>query len=156
MPESLRKPAMGLNSNLSRDGVEYHVQTEDLPSKSKITTQVFVDGGVVVFTDNYDYSEHLGNTDLSSRLIKVMRACHQKIVVVVQKGTLEAAPAPKSTTQPLKICPAPAPSEVKPRSPSDVWDSLVKEAHRRNTRLRMSTRPPPAWDAIVENLRKSG
>jgi len=151
MPEPLRKPAMGLNSNLSRDGVEYYVQTEDLPSKSKITTQVFVDGGVVVYTDHYDYSGHLGSTDLSSCLIKVMRACHQKTVVGVQKGTLESAPTRQS-----KICPAPAPPKAKPRSPSDVWDSLVKEAHRRNMRLRMSTRPPPAWDTIVENLRRSG
>jgi hypothetical protein len=50
MPEA-RQPAMGLNRSLSRNGIEYHVQTEDLVLKSKIRTQVFVDGGRVLHTD---------------------------------------------------------------------------------------------------------
>jgi hypothetical protein len=152
MPEYTRKPAMGLNSNPSRDGVEYHVQTEDLPLKSKIRTQIFVDGGVVIFTDHYEYREHLDKVDLGIRLIKVMRACHQRVVAGVQNGTLLPAPATPASSR----CPAQPSSVVRKRNPSDVWDSLVKEAHRRNMRVRMSTRPPPAWDRIVENLRRSG
>ena len=120
--------------------MEYHVQTEDLPFKSKVRTQVFINGGTVVFTDIYDYKAHLGKSDLATRLVKVIRACHQKVVLGVQQGTIELAQKP---------------SEIKPRTPSSVWDSLVREAHQKDPRIKSSTRLPPAWDLVVENLRRS-
>lgn len=147
-----RQPAMGLNSNPLRGEVEYHVQTEDLPLKSKVRTQVFINGGTVVFTDIYGYEAHLGKSDLSTRLVKVMRACHQKVVLGVQQGTLELT----EVTPPAPPVLAQKPSGIRPRTPSEVWDSLVREAHRRNPRIKSSTRPPPAWDLVVENLRRSG
>jgi hypothetical protein len=151
MPELTRSPAMGLNSSLSRDGIEYHVQTEDIPLRSKIRTQVYVDGGRVIWTDRYDYSEHLGKANLESRLIKVMRACHQRIIGGVRQGSIKM---PKETVS--EVQPKPRPSVVMARTTSEIWDSLVKEARRRNHRIRVSNRPPPAWDSIIENLRRSG
>ena len=184
MPELTRNPAMGLNSNLSINGVEYHVQTEDLVLKSKVRTQVFVDGGRVLHTDQYSYNDHLNTTDLTARLIKVMRACHQKVVRMVEQGALvinQVPPPPARSLTPVSLVvnqvapvvddpPPPNPvieppesrvtlvsPVVKPKTQSEVWDSLVKQARQMdNRRVRLSNRPPLCWDQVVEKIRKSG
>jgi len=150
---------MGLNSNVMRGGVDYHVQTEDLVGTSRVRTQVFVDGGRVLHTDHYSYAEHLGVGGLEERLMKVMRACHRKVVQVVEKGLLDEAYRLASGTVALVR----KRSEVRARepevvkAPSEVWDSLVREAHRRRVgRRTRESRPPIAWDQVIENLRKSG
>jgi hypothetical protein len=144
MPE-IRKPAMGLNRNLVKDGIEYHVQTEDLVSQAKIRTQIFVDGGRVLNTDYYSYSDHLNSTDLTSRLIKVMRACHQKVIMMIEHGHITAVPIIKQ------------PSVIGPKTKSELWDSVVEEARRRNNhRVLSSVRPPCCWDEVVKNLKKLG
>jgi hypothetical protein len=184
MPEPTRNPAMGLNSNLSINGAEYHVQTEDLVLKSKVRTQVFVDGGRVLHTDQYSYNDHLNTIDLTARLIKVMRACHQKVVRMVEQGALVINQIPPPSTRSLTpvslvvnqvalvvdelplSTPATQPPEsrvtrvspvVKPKTQSEVWDSVVKEARRMDhRRVRLSSRPPLCWDQVVEKIRKSG
>lgn len=158
MPSFSRQPAMGMNSNLSKGGFEYHVQTEDLVLKSKVRTQVFVDGGTVIHTDHYSYGEHLDKPDLTARLIKVMRACHQKVVRMVEQGAIVIEEVPQS----IPIDPPPHsmirnPSGIRPKTPSEVWDSVVQEARRRNNqRIRTSSRPPPCWDQVLKNLKKLG
>jgi hypothetical protein len=183
MPEPTRNPAMGLNSNLSINGAEYHVQTEDLVLKSKVRTQVFVDGGRVLHTDQYSYNDHLNTIDLNARLIKVMRACHQKVVRMVEQGALVInqvlTPSARSLTPVSLVVDQVAPvveylppsnpaippeskitrvsSVVKPKTQSEVWDSVVKEARRMDhRRVRLSSRPPLCWDQVVEKIRKSG
>lgn len=183
MPEPTRNPAMGLNSNLSINGAEYHVQTEDLVLKSKVRTQVFVDGGRVLHTDQYSYNDHLNTIDLNARLIKVMRACHQKVVRMVEQGALviNQVPTPSARSlTPVSLVvdqvapvvedlppsnPATPPESkitrvspvVKPKTQSEVWDSVVKEARRMDhRRVRLSSRPPLCWDQVVEKIRKSG
>jgi hypothetical protein len=156
---------MGLNKSLSKNGVEYHIQTEDLVLKAKIRTQVFVDGGRVLHTDYYSYSDHLNSTDLTARLIKVMRACHQKIIMMIEQGTLtiEALQVNVKPESPELLVKKPSdapvrnPSGIRPKTQSELWDSMVKEARRRNNRRVMSSsRPPCCWDKVVQDLKKLG
>lgn len=72
---------MGLNSNVSVSGTQFHVQTEDLwPNSAQIVTHVFGEGGRVLRVLRIDYSQHLGKPSLPQLLPKVMKVHHASVL----------------------------------------------------------------------------
>lgn len=64
------------SSNVTFDGVTYHVQTEDMGSAAgKVISSVFREGEVV-FSKESDYSELAGQEDFGERVRSLMEAQH--------------------------------------------------------------------------------
>jgi tetratricopeptide (TPR) repeat protein len=64
------------NSNVTFDGLTYHVQTEDMGSAAhKVVSSVFLEGEVV-FSKESDYAELAGQEDFGERLRSLMQAQH--------------------------------------------------------------------------------
>ena len=84
---------IGINSNVVVNGVEFHVQTEDLgPRHGHLITQVFRDGGCVIKSVRLDYSQHLDKPNLQAVLPRVMKAHHAKVIRSLQLGRLDSMP----------------------------------------------------------------
>ena len=159
-----RVPAMGFNTTVEIDGLIYQIQTEDVSSKSKVRTQILADECMVIYFEEYDYSKHLNNQNLGSNLIAVMRALHGKVSRRLQRGeigttkVLPDTPRPRVPSAPPLLRPSVQNSSVsgtRERTPSEVWDNLVKQANRRTSARIRPSQPPPNWDAIVAGLKIS-
>lgn len=92
-PPSRVVSVIGINSNVVVNGVEFHVQTEDLgPRYGHLITQVFGDGGRVIKSVRLDYSQHLDKPNLQAVLPRVMKAHHAKVIRGLQLGHLDSIP----------------------------------------------------------------
>lgn len=92
-PPSLVVPVIGINSNVVVDGVEFHVQTEDLgPRYGHLVTDVFRDGGSVVKSVKLDYSQLTDRSNLQAVLPRLMKAHHAKLIRGLQRGRLDSMP----------------------------------------------------------------
>lgn len=84
---------IGINSNVVVNGVEFHVQTEDMgPRHGHLITQVFRDGGCVIKSVRLDYSQHLDKPNLQAVLPRVMKAHHAKVIRSLQLGRMDSVP----------------------------------------------------------------
>lgn len=100
----------GINTDVSHDGVDYHVQTEDLGVKNPIILTLVYRHGAVVLRDKLEYGQILA-TDPSASLIKtLMDAQHRRVVRHVAGGEIEGdglppeertAPAPPKSLEEL-------------------------------------------------------
>jgi hypothetical protein len=100
----------GINTDVSHDGVDYHVQTEDLGAKNPIILTLVYRNGAVVLRDTLEYGQILA-TEPSASLIKtLMDAQHQRVVRHLAGGEIEAdalpseertAPSPLRTVEEL-------------------------------------------------------
>lgn len=118
----------GINTEVTHDGVDYHVQTEDLGAKNPtILTLVYRDGAVI-FRETLDYGQTLVTEPSPSLLRALMDGQHRRVLRHVSDGALGAG-APEA--------PAPAP-------PRDVED-LIEEYLR--TRRRSRANPAPRHES---------
>lgn len=164
MAEAKRQPAIGVNTIVEVNGVPYHVQTEDVDAKKVIRTSVLVDECRVAHQEEHDYSKHLAKPNFASNLNVVLRACHERVVKRVRSGEISmseipSTPRPKSPDE-VEVVIRPmvkstSVSGTRQRTPSEIWNDLVKEASRRGPTRVHSSRPPPNWDQIVLNLKVS-
>lgn len=84
---------MGLNTNISQDGRNFHVQTEDWgPDRPQIVTHVFADGGRVIGVARIDYTQHLAKPNLPMLLPSALKAHHTSVVNRVRRGEFQAEP----------------------------------------------------------------
>ena len=99
---------MGTNSNVSVDGVVFHIQTEDLgPKFPQIVTHIFAEGGHVIKVVRFDYACHAGKPNLHLLLPKVLMAHHANIVTKVKRGALneidfDRSQSPSGNTEGMK------------------------------------------------------
>lgn len=139
----MRKPLQGRNSNVQRDGVVYHVQTEDLGIKrSCFITQVFLDG-VVLLSKRTEYPPDMDVAVLQEN----MRAQHAAVVQHTQTGDLSS---------PVDIAPPPLPVQTakgrRATTDADTPD-LFHPVPVTPMLVRLhSTDPTPAW---FDNMRKA-
>jgi len=95
----------GINTDVSHDGVDYHVQTEDLGAKNPIILTLVYRNGAVVLRDKLEYGQILA-TDPSASLIKtLMDAQHRRVVRHLAGGEIEAdvlPPEERTAPSPLK------------------------------------------------------
>jgi hypothetical protein len=84
----------GYNSSVTRAGVEYHVQSEDLGRKNPCILTLVYRGGAIVHREKVDYREALGVEAPAPSAVRVfMDAQHRRIMAAVAAGTLPAPPA---------------------------------------------------------------
>jgi hypothetical protein len=157
-------PVIGINSNVFVDGVEFHVQTEDLgPRHGLLVTQVFRDGGCVVKSVKLDYSQHLDKPNLHSVLPRVMKAHHAKLIHSLQQGRLASIPPcvtmrrslPQAATRLEDIARAAgiedlpgqseAPSTVRSNGQTSKMDQPVESTPRSTANL---------WDRLIEEAHR--
>lgn len=153
-----RAKATGLNSNVSVQGTQFHVQTEDLwPTSAQIASHVFAADGRVVQVTHIDYARHLEKPNFLQILPKAMLLHHASVVSRLNRGNIgeveaEGEPTPgRIPEQKLASAPdlrkplttiAELPIDEEPAveddrksgtfkvAPQAVWDRLVAQAHR--------------------------
>ena len=70
----------GFNSDAEYAGRVFHVQTEDGGlDRPRVITHLFLRGAVVSVTRS-DYADHLGKSDLTTRIREMMKAQHQAML----------------------------------------------------------------------------
>jgi hypothetical protein len=118
----------GLNTDVAHDGVDYHIQTEDLGQKNPTIVTLVYRHGAVVLREKLAYGEIL-TVDPSPSLIKtLMDAQHRRITHRVAAGELTPD--------------APSPPEPDAASSPKTVDELIEEyLHvRRETRANSAAR----------------
>lgn len=103
----------GINTDVTRDGVVYHVQTEDLGAKNPIFLTLVYRSGAVVLRETLDYGHTLATEPSPSLLRALMDAQHRRVTRHVSDGGLEAR--------------APGPEEPTAASTSKTVDALIEE-----------------------------
>lgn len=109
-------PVIGLNNNIERNGVVYHIQTEDSgPQHSHIFTHLFVDG-VILSTKRISYEHLLKREDLARCVQTLMRWQHRQMYQDLMNGnydtpSLETASKLAVTTLSGEFLAVPSPTE---------------------------------------------
>ena len=110
-------PLVGFNNNVKHQGRIFHVQTEDSGVKRPhIITHLFVDGGHIIKSTRTDYSEHLGQADLTAVLRRLMKEQHKAMFIALRDGQLDETireklgpPEDEAPTRPRHSQPPPMP-----------------------------------------------
>jgi hypothetical protein len=84
----------GINTDVTHDGVEYHVQTEDLGAKNPIILTLVYRNGAVVLRETLDYGQTLVAGPSTSLLRALMEAQHRRILRRVSDGEMNASALP--------------------------------------------------------------
>ncbi len=76
-------PISGINSNILKDGEMYHVQTEVLPNKKMVLTQIFKNGTIihsdfVSFKKHYDELININPVKLKNGIQSLVKILHQR------------------------------------------------------------------------------
>ena len=118
----------GINTDVNRDGVIYHVQTEDLGAKNPIILTLVYKDGAVVLRDKLLYGQILARDPSISLTKALMDAQHRRIVRHVASGTIVAVVPPGEPTS---------------TRPSKTVDELIEEYLCSRRRGKANTAPPP-------------
>jgi hypothetical protein len=80
----------GINTDVTHDGVDYHVQTEDLGAKHPIILTLVYRNGAVVCRETLDYGQTLVTEPSPSLIRALMDAQHRRVTRHVSDGELKA------------------------------------------------------------------
>jgi len=80
----------GINTDVTHDGVDYHVQTEDLGAKNPIILTLVYRSGAVVLRETLDYGQTLATEPSPSLIRALMDAQHRRVLRHISDGELEA------------------------------------------------------------------
>jgi len=117
---------LGLNTNVTCNGIGYHIQTEDLGRANPYVLTLVFRGGAIVAREKVNYQEALGERPAAAQVKALMAQQHARVIKQVTAGEVPA--------------PAPAASPVPPGSslsqlglpPADQQlDALIAEYLRR-------------------------
>jgi hypothetical protein len=122
----------GLNSNVSHDGVDHHVQTEDLGRQNPFVLTLVFRAGAIIAREKVNYRDALGEGASEARIKSFMTQQHHRVVQSLQTNQPQgdAAPPPKQEA------PASPASSSPPRTlpPADKsLDQLIAEYLRRRS-----------------------
>ncbi len=84
----------GINTDVTHDGVAYHVQTEDLGAKRRLILTLVYKNGAVVLRETLDYGQTLAAEPSASLLRALMDAQHCRVLRRVSDGELNARMLP--------------------------------------------------------------
>lgn len=79
---------IGLNQNVKHEEKWYHVQTEDVPDRESVVTQVFVDGRIV-HTYAFPYGEWKSSANWENMVREQAKKQHSLMVMAVNRGRLD-------------------------------------------------------------------
>jgi len=103
----------GINTDVTHDGVDYHVQTEDLGARNPIILTLVYRNGAVVLRETLDYGQTLVTKPSPSLIRALMDAQHRRVTRHVSDGAMKAR--------------ALGPEEPTAASPSKSVDDLIEE-----------------------------
>jgi hypothetical protein len=89
---------LGLNTNVTCNGVGYHVQTEDLGRANPYVLTLVFRGGAIVAREKVNYLELLGDRPRDAQVKALMERQHARISKQVIAGEL---PAPEAAPEPV-------------------------------------------------------
>lgn len=146
-----RIPLHGYNTNYRKDGVVYHVQTEDLGEKlGAIVTQVFT-GGTIVGKKRSTYGDIIDDPNFNERLRDVMQKQHKALLIAVREGSIsidklqgEHVDTLEMDVRDLEKEPTPAPIPAPPAPPSPTGR---EDAMRDTVQMQI---PPEFYNEIAE------
>jgi hypothetical protein len=79
----------GFNTNVRYRGRMFHVQTEDSGKRNPKVITLLYEGGVILYSNKLDYSEHLGANDLTETVRELMELQHRKMLLALKNGELD-------------------------------------------------------------------
>jgi hypothetical protein len=92
---------LGLNTNVTHNGVGYHVQTEDLGQANPYVLTLVFRGGAIVAREKVNYQKLLGDRPGDAQVRALMGQQHARIVRRVKAGEVPAPIAlPDPATRP--------------------------------------------------------
>jgi len=89
---------LGLNTNVTCNGVGYHVQTEDLGRANPYVLTLVFRGGAIVAREKVNYRELLGDRPSDAQVKALMDQQHTRITKQVMAGEV---PAPDASPEPV-------------------------------------------------------
>jgi hypothetical protein len=122
----------GNNTDVSRNGALYHVQTEDLGEKNPVILTLVYEGGAVVCREKLDYGQMLGADASVPEIKALMDARHQHFVRCVAAGDITR----HAGIQAEPLAPPPPGLVLEPTAPSTAKtvDALIEEYLRTRRR----------------------
>lgn len=84
----------GYNTGVTCNGVEFHVQTEDLGARTAAVLTLVYKGGAIVGRQKTDYRELLGEDPAAADIKHLIDAQHQEFVRRAAAGDFAAPPPP--------------------------------------------------------------
>ncbi len=121
---------LGLNTNVTCNGVGYHVQTEDLGRANPYVLTLVFRGGAIVAREKVNYRELLGDRPEDVRVKALMDQQHARITKQVIAGEVPAPDAsPKSLSRPTSSGSSPLQPGLPPADRQ--LDELIAEYLRR-------------------------
>ncbi len=79
----------GFNTNVRYRGRMFHVQTEDSGKGNPKIITLLYEGGVILYSNKMDYSEHLDAKDLTEVVRELMELQHRKMLIALKNGELD-------------------------------------------------------------------
>ena len=79
----------GFNTNVRYRGRMFHVQTEDSGKGNPKIVTLLYEGGVILYSNKMDYTEHLEANDLSEVIRELMELQHRKMLLELKSGDLD-------------------------------------------------------------------
>lgn len=80
----------GFNTNVRYRGRMFHVQTEDSGKGNPKIITLLYEGGVILYSNKSDYSEHVDAEDLPEVVRELMELQHRKMLLALKNGELDA------------------------------------------------------------------
>ncbi len=116
----------GLNSNVIYEGVEYHVQTEDLGGQNPfVLTLVFRDGAILA-REKVNYLEALGDGATEAQIKHFMGEQHHRIIQTLLAGQSTWVASP-GAVEGLPVESASPPTEPDLPLTDEAIDQLIVE-----------------------------
>ena len=126
----------GLNTNVTRGGIEYHVQTEDLGRGNPYVLTLVFRAGAITAREKVNYRELLGEGAPEAQIKRFMDQQHQRII----QGILAGQPQGPAASAPVQQPPSQAaPAPPKPSLPPA--DKSLDELITQYLRSRSATKP---------------
>jgi hypothetical protein len=121
---------LGLNTNVTCNGVGYHVQTEDLGRANPYVLTLVFRGGAIVAREKVNYRDLLGDRPDDARVKALMDQQHARITKQVKAGEVPGLDtSPRSLSRPA----SPGAAPLRPGLPpaDRELDELIAEYLRR-------------------------
>ena len=124
---------LGLNTNVTCNGIGYHVQTEDLGRANPYVLTLVFRGGAIVAREKVNYRDLLGDRPGDAQVKALMDQQHARITKQVIAGEV---PAPDASSEPVSRPTPPGSSPLQlglPRADRQL-DELIAEYLRQRRR----------------------
>ena len=132
----------GLNSNVTHEGVEYHVQTEDLGRGNPYVLTLVFRAGAIIAREKVNYRDALGEGASEIQVKKFIDEQHHRIIQRVLAGQAQSsAPSQTVARPPSQTSPSPQTSPPPPKPPAPATDEALDRLITEYIRGRKAQKP---------------